>query len=94
MNIMPKNSKSITKLSKYYLLEIKVFKTSKNSKPIIFKIIKHLFIFLDWYRIWKTCVNHTLAHMEIINKNCNSSIPQNKQKSAQLLSHPTVNIYN
>lgn len=36
MNIMPKNSKSITKLSKYYLLEIKVFKTSKNSKPIIF----------------------------------------------------------
>lgn len=93
MNTMPKNSKSITKLSKYYLLE-RYSKQVKIANRLFFKIIKHLFIFLDWYRIWKTCVNHTLAHMEIINKNCNSSIPQNKQKSAQLLSHPTVNIYN
>lgn len=62
----------------------KVFIKSTNSKMIFF-ISKIPLKLLDWFRIWKTCVNHTLAHREIFNKNCDSSIPQNKKKSAQLL---------
>lgn len=62
----------------------KVFIKSTNSKMIFF-ISKIPLKLLDWFRIWKTCVNHTLAHREIFNKNCDSSIPQNKTKISTII---------
>lgn len=67
----------------------KVFIKSTNSKMIFF-ISKIPLKLLDWFRIWKTCVNHTLAHREIFNKNCDSSIPQNKTKISTIIEYYVI----
>lgn len=61
MNIMPKNSKSITKLSKYYLLE-RYSKQVKIANRLFFKFIKHLFHFwigIEFGRLVSTTLWHT-----------------------------------